>query len=104
MARRCSLTGKGVHFGRNVSHSNVKTSRRFLPNLKKVSLMSEALGRTVTLKVSTAALKTVQHRGGLDAFLLSTPDDRLPEEAQRLKRRVKKARAGQPAKTAATAG
>jgi large subunit ribosomal protein L28 len=90
--RRCELTGKGVAYGHNVSHSNRKTQRRFEPNLQRVSLPSEALGRSVSLRVSTSALKTVEHRGGLDAFLLSTTDDRLPPEALRLKRRVRKAR------------
>ncbi|MFP6563374.1 MAG: 50S ribosomal protein L28 [Myxococcota bacterium] len=90
MSRRCSLTGKQVQFGHNVSHSNRKTNRRFQVNLQKVSLVSEALGRAVPLRVSTRALRTVQKRGGLDAFLLGTDDARLPELARRLKRRIQK--------------
>jgi large subunit ribosomal protein L28 len=90
MSRRCSLTGKQVQFGHNVSHSNRKTNRRFQVNLQKVSLVSEALGRAVPLRVSTRALRTVQKRGGLDAFLLGTDDARLPELALRLKRRIQK--------------
>jgi len=91
MARRCSLTGKEVQFGHNVSHSNRKTNRRFVPNIQKVSLQSEALGRSVPLRVSTRALRTVQKKGGLDAFLLQTDDRRLGALALRLKRKVKKA-------------
>ena len=69
MSRRCELTGKGVMTGNNVSHANNKTRRRFLPNLNDVSLTSEALGQTLRFKISAAALRTVDHRGGLDAFL-----------------------------------
>ena len=74
MARRCSLTGKEVQFGHNVSHSNRKTNRRFVPNIQKVSLQSEILGRQITLRISTRALRTVIKKGGLDPFLLSTDD------------------------------
>ena len=91
MPRHCALTGKTVRFGHNVSHSNRKSSRRFAANIQKVSLHSEALGRTVRLPISTRALRTLQKRGGLDTFLLRTADDRLPEEALRLKRRIRKA-------------
>ncbi len=91
MARRCSLTGKEVQFGHNVAHSNRKTNRRFVPNIQKVSLQSEALGRAIQLRVSTRALRTVQKKGGLDAFLLQTDDARLAEQARRLKRKVQKA-------------
>ena len=73
-----------------MSHSNRKTNRRFQPNLQKVSLASEALGRTVPLRISTRALRTVQKKGGLDAFLLSTQDGNLGEEGVRLKRQVRK--------------
>jgi len=73
-----------------VAHSNVKTKRRFLPNIQKVALQSEALGRDVTLKVSTRALRTVQKKGGLDAFLLQADDGSLPEEALRVKRAIKR--------------
>jgi large subunit ribosomal protein L28 len=92
MPRHCSLTGKRTSHGHNVSHSNRKTPRTFAPNLKNASLVSEALGTTVSLRISTAALRTVTRRGGLDAFLASTPDAKLPPEALRLKRRIRKAR------------
>ena len=69
MSRRCDLTGKGPQVGHKVSHSNIKTKRRFLPNLLNVTLISDALGRSVKLRISANALKTVDHRGGLDAFL-----------------------------------
>jgi large subunit ribosomal protein L28 len=94
MGRSCSLTGKRLRFGHNVSHSNRKTNRRFLPNIQRVSLRSEALRRTLQLNVSTRALRTLQKKGGLDRFLLETDDHRLTEEAQRLKRRVRKALTG----------
>lgn len=93
MARRCSLTGKGVQTGNNVSHAKNRTRRRFLPNLQDVSLVSDALGITVGLRVSTSALRTIEHKGGLDAYLLDTAADKLPREARRLKSRVKKAQA-----------
>ena len=91
MARRCSITGKGVLTGNNVSHANNKTRRRFLPNLQETSVLSDALGQMVRLKVSTRGLKTIEHNGGLDAFLLGTADAGLQPEARRLKRRVTKA-------------
>ncbi len=90
MGRSCALTGKHVQFGHNVAHSNRKTNRRFLPNIQSVSMLSEALGRSVTLKVSTRALRTVQKQGGLDAYLLKADDAKLADEALRLKRRIKK--------------
>ncbi len=93
MSRRCEITGKSVLTGNNVSHANNKTRRRYLPNLQDTSLMSEALGTSVRLRVSTRALRTIEHNGGLDAFLTSTPDRRLPEEARALKRRVVRAAA-----------
>ena len=91
MARRCSLTGKASQSGHSVSHSNRKSNRRFYPNIQKVSLASEALKRKISLRISTRGLRTVQKRGGLDAYLLSTPDSKLPAEALRIKRRVRKA-------------
>ena len=91
MPRRCALTGTAVRFGRNVSHSNHKTSRTFAPNLQRVSLRSDALGQNIRLQVTTRALRTVQKRGGLDAFLLGTEDTKLPPEGRKLKRRVRKA-------------
>ena len=93
MSRRCELTGKGVLSGHTVSHSNRKTKRRFLPNLCSVTLQSDALKRTVRLKVSANALKSVDHRGGLDAFLLKAADGDLSKKALLLKRAIVKASA-----------
>ena len=91
MARRCELTGKGVMTGNNVSHAVNRTRRRFLPNLLSVSLISDTLNRTVKLRVSANALRTVEHRGGLDAFLLKASDEDLSPNALALKREVKAA-------------
>jgi len=91
MARRCDFTGKGVQTGNNVSHANNKTRRRFLPNLQDVSLMSDVLGTTVQLRLSTRAIRTVEKRGGIDAYLLSTSSEKLGTKARELKRRIKKA-------------
>jgi large subunit ribosomal protein L28 len=102
MARRCELTGKDSQSGHNVSHSNVKTNRRFHPNLQNVTLQSDALRRKVRLRVSTRALRTVQRHGGLDAFLMATDDAKLAETGLRLKRRVRKA-LGSAARAAAEA-
>ena len=93
MSRRCALTGKGAQTGNNVSHAHNKTRRRFLPNLQKMSLLSEALGQSVSLRLSTAAVRTVEHKGGLDAYLLDASDESLSTEILRLKKRVKKATA-----------
>ncbi len=93
MSRRCQMTGKGVLTGNNVSHANNKTRRRYLPNLQETSLNSEVLGTQVRVRVSTRALRTIEHNGGLDAFLLGTPNRDLPEEAQVLKRRIVRASA-----------
>jgi len=93
MARKCSVTGKGVQVGNNVSHANNKTKRRFLPNLQTISLLSEALGGAVRLRLSTNAIRTIEHNGGLDAFLFSTPDRNLAPEAIKLKRRATQAAA-----------
>ncbi len=97
MARRCELTGKGVQSGNNVSHSNIKSRRRFLPNMQRASLMSEVLGRSVKLRVTAAALRSVEHNQGLDNFLLKQSDDKLSQTALRLKRQIKKAVAAQQA-------
>jgi large subunit ribosomal protein L28 len=96
MSRRCDLTGKGVLVGHKVSHSNIKTKRRFLPNLLNVTMISDTLGRAVKLKVSANALKTVDHRGGLDAYLMAAKDDVLAPKARELKREIakKQAKAG----------
>ncbi len=93
MARRCEITGKGVQSGNNVSHAHNKTRRRFLPNIQRTSLMSDALGKTVRLRISTHAIRTIEFKGGLDAYLLGTPDRKLTVEAKRLKRRIEKAAA-----------
>ncbi len=92
MARRCQIMGKGVLTGNNVSHANNKTKRRFLPNLQVTSLMSDALGRPVRLRMSMHGLRTVEHRGGLDAFLVGAHDSELSLELRRLKREVLAAR------------
>src|SRR3954454_21535741 len=93
MSRRCELTGKTAQVGHKVSHSNIKTKRRFLPNLLIVTMISDALGRAVKLRVSANALKTVDHRGGLDAFLMKAKDDELSEKALDLKRQIRKKKA-----------
>jgi large subunit ribosomal protein L28 len=90
MARRCELTGKGVLTGNNVSHAHNRSRRRFLPNLNKASLISDALGTTVSLRISTHALRSVEHNGGLDNFLLKATDDQLSLRARRLKRQIRK--------------
>jgi len=95
MARRCGITGKGVLTGNNVSHANNRTRRRFLPNLQETSFYSDVLRTSVRLRLSTNGIRTIEHNGGLDAFLLGTPNRKLPEEAQALKRRIERARAKQ---------
>ena len=90
MARRCELTGKAVQSGHLVSHSNHKTKTRFLPNLCNVTLISEALGRSVRLRVAAASLRSVEHRGGLDAFLLKASETTLSQGARVLKREIAK--------------
>jgi large subunit ribosomal protein L28 len=94
MPRHCDLTGARPSFGKNVSHSNRKTPRRFDPNLQSATLYSSALRGKVTLRVTTRALRSVTRKGGLDDFLLGTDDAKLAPEGLRLKRRVKKALAG----------
>lgn len=91
MSRRCELTGKAVQSGNNVSHAHNKTRRRFLPNLQTRAILSEALGRSVTLKVSAAGLRTMEKKGGLDAYLLGADDALLSANARRLKRQIEKA-------------
>ncbi|MFP4045340.1 MAG: 50S ribosomal protein L28 [Rhodosalinus sp.] len=92
MSRRCELTGKGPMVGNNVSHANNKTKRRFLPNLNDVTLQSETLGRGVKLRISASALRTVDHRGGLDAFLAKAKDAELSPRALKVKREIEAAR------------
>ena len=94
MSRRCELTGKAVQTGNLVSHSNRKTRTRFLPNLCNVTLISDALGRSVRLRVAAAALRSVEHRGGLDAFLLKAREDDLSQNAKTLRREIIKTQAG----------
>ena len=91
MARRCELTGKGVMTGNNVSHALNRTRRRFMPNLLNVSLISDALNRTVKLRISANALRSVEHRGGLDAFLLKADNEELSLNAQGLKKEIRAA-------------
>ena len=93
MSRRCELTGKAVQSGHVVSHSNRKTKTRFLPNLCNVTLISETLNRSVRLRITAAALRSVEHRGGLDAFLAKAHDDELSSGALTLKREVLKKQA-----------
>jgi large subunit ribosomal protein L28 len=97
MARRCDFSKKGVQAGNNVSHAHNKTRRRFLPNLQRTSLYSDRLGEMVRLRLSTRAIRTIEHNGGLDAFLIGTPDRNLGPEALKLKRRILKAGAGEAA-------
>lgn len=93
MSRRCELSGKNAQVGHLVSHSQIKTKRRFLPNLCDVTLISDALGRSFRLRISAHALRSVEHRGGLDAFLLKARDSELSDRALRLKRDVQKRKA-----------
>jgi large subunit ribosomal protein L28 len=93
MSRRCELTGKTRQIGNKVSHSNHKTKRRFLPNLLNVTLQSDVLGRSVRMRISANALKSVDHRGGLDAFLLAAKDIELSDNARDIKRAIVKKRA-----------
>jgi large subunit ribosomal protein L28 len=98
MARRCELTGKEPQFGHNVSHSNRKTNRRFVPNLQRVTLYSDMLRRKVPLRICTRALRSVQKGGGLDAYLLATADAKLAPEGLRLKHQLKRRLASGPEK------
>ena len=90
MARRCMITGKGVLTGNNVSHAHNKSRRRFLPNVQSTSLLSETLGEMVRVRLSVHALRMVDFKGGLDAFLLNTPNRKLPVEAMKIKRRIQR--------------
>ena len=101
MSRRCSISGKGVQSGHNVSHANNKTKRRFLPNLQSTRLVSDALNQQVRLRLTPHAIRTIEHNGGLDAYLLDTPDYKLPAEARRLKHRIARAAEKTAAKPAA---
>ncbi len=93
MARVCELTGKRVMSGNNVSHAQNKTRRKFLPNLTKATLISDTLGRSFSFKLSTHALRSVEHNDGLDNFLLKQRDENLSQNALKVKKEIKKARA-----------
>jgi large subunit ribosomal protein L28 len=97
MSRRCELTGVGPMVGHNVSHSNIKTKRRFMPNLNAVKLASEALGQTFSLRITNAALRTIDSKGGLDAVLVKARDEDLSVRALKIKRQLKAKLAEQPA-------
>lgn len=101
MSRRCAISGKGVMTGNNVSHAHNKSRRRFLPNLQVVSLMSDVLNTPIQLRVAASTLRSVEKRGGLDAYLLSAKDVDLADEALKIKRRIKKAQTKAEAKSAA---
>ena len=88
MARRCIISGKGVQVGHNVSHANNKTKRRFMPNLQVTSLLSDALGAPIRIRLSAHAIRSIEHNGGIDAYLLGMSDAKLSPEARRLKRRI----------------
>ncbi|MEE2998634.1 MAG: 50S ribosomal protein L28 [Pseudomonadota bacterium] len=100
MARRCDVTGKGVQTGNNVSHAHNKTRRRYLPNVQKMTLFSDAIGK-VTIKITTDALRSIEHKGGIDSYLLNTSNLKLAPEAVKLKKRIKKAIAKKTASKAA---
>lgn len=92
MARRCALTGKGVLTGNNVSHANNKTRRRYLPNLQNTTVLSDALNQSFRLRLSTRAIRTIDKRGGIDAYLLKASSLELTDELRRIKKRIEKAR------------
>ena len=96
MSRRCELTGVGPMVGHNVSHSNIKTKRRFLPSLKATKLQSESLGQNFTLRITNAALRTLDFKGGLDAFLVKASDEDLSPRALKIKKQVRAKLAEQP--------
>ena len=93
MSRVCELSGKGPMVGNKISHANNKTKRRFLPNLNDVTLLSDVLGQSFKLRISSAALRTVDHRGGLDAFLSKAHDTELSDKALKIKKDIEKAQA-----------
>ena len=88
MARRCIISGKGPLAGNNVSHAKNRTKRRFLPNLQKITFISEKLNRAIQLKVASSTIRTVEKKGGLDEFLLNTSNTKLPSEARRIKKQI----------------
>jgi large subunit ribosomal protein L28 len=93
MARRCAVTGKGVQTGNNVSHANNKTRRRYLPNLQEASLVSDAIGGVVRLRLSTHALRSIEHTGGIDAYLVKASPKNMSPEVRRLKKLIERKRA-----------
>lgn len=97
MSRVCQITGKRVLVGHNVSHSNIKTKRRYLPNLQERRILSDVLGEFITLRLSTNALRTLEKRGGIDGYLLTEADSRLDGDMRRLKRRIREAKDAQTA-------
>jgi large subunit ribosomal protein L28 len=101
MPRRCALSGKSVLYGNNVSHANNKTKRRFMSNLQVASVLSDALGHSVRLRLTPRGIKTIEHNGGIDAYLLGTNDSKLTPEMLTLKRRVTSAKTKKEAKKAA---
>jgi large subunit ribosomal protein L28 len=101
MARRCLLSGKGVLVGNHVSHANNKNKRRFLPNLQYRHLYSETLGESIRLRISVNALRTIDKHGGLDGYLLETPERRLPRELIEVRRRILAIRQQQAAQASA---
>ena len=101
MPRRCALSGKSVQYGHNVSHANNKTKRRFMSNLQVASVLSDALGHSVRLRLTPRGIKTIEHNGGLDAYLLGTSTAKLSPEMRVLKRRVSAAKVKKDAKKAA---
>ena len=103
MSRSCELTGKGVQSGNNVSHANNKTKRRFMSNLQVASVLSDVLGHSIRLRLTPRGMKTIEHNGGIDAYLLGTNDSKLSPEMTVLKRRVVLAKAKKDAKAAAAA-
>ena len=88
MSRRCEVTGRGVQTGNNVSHANNRSRRRWLPNMQRTSFLSDVLGETIKLRLSTRGIRTIEKKGGLDTFLLDTPETKLGPNLQKLKRRV----------------
>ena len=88
MSMRCQLTGKGYLSGNNVSHAKNRSKRRFLPNVQKVSFISEILGRSIQLKVAASTIRTVEKKGGLDEFLLNTSNSKLPSKARKIKKQI----------------
>jgi large subunit ribosomal protein L28 len=90
MARRCDLSGKGVMTGNNVSHANNRTRRRYLPNLQDTAMLSDALGQMVRLRLATSTIRTIEHNGGLDSYILGERPSKLTPEGRRLRKRIEK--------------